>query len=130
MDIRPEILDFYAQGQEDERLTSRPSLELIRTRVLLDRYLLAAPGRVLDVGGGSGVHASWLTDKGYDVHLIDPAPLHVEQASARGGFRACIGDARELHEPIRRTTLSFCSDRSTTSSTATTDSGRFARPTV
>jgi ubiquinone/menaquinone biosynthesis C-methylase UbiE len=99
MDISPEILDFYAQGHEHERLTSRPSLELIRTRVLLDRYLPGAPGRVLDVGGGSGVHASWLAEKGYDVHLIDPAPLHVEQASTRGGFRASIGDARDLQEP-------------------------------
>ena len=94
--ISPEILDFYAEGREDERLPSRPSLELIRTRLLLERYLPPAPARVLDVGGGSGVHASWLASRGYDVHLVDPAPLHVEQAAARGGFRVSLGDAREL----------------------------------
>ena len=96
MTISPEILDFYAEGREDERLTSRPSLELIRTRLLLERYLPAAPSRVLDVGGGSGVHASWLADRGYDVHLVDPVPLHVQQATARGGFRVSLGDARAL----------------------------------
>lgn len=27
---------------------------------------------------GQGPYAVWLAARGYDVHLIDPAPLHVE----------------------------------------------------
>ena len=38
MEIAAEILAHYAEGQEHARLTSRPSLELLRTRVLLERF--------------------------------------------------------------------------------------------
>lgn len=51
MEIAAEILTHYAEGQEHARLTSRPSLELLRTRVPLERFLPAAPARVLDMGG-------------------------------------------------------------------------------
>jgi hypothetical protein len=51
---------------------------------------------VLDVGGGSGVYASWLAGLGYQVHLVDPVPLHREQAARLGGFTVAAGDARDL----------------------------------
>ncbi len=96
MGIETSIADFYNQGREQGRLTTAPSLELIRTKVLLERYLPPAPARVLEVGGASGVYATWLAGLGYLVDLIDPVPLHVEQARAVGGFTARIGDARSL----------------------------------
>lgn len=86
MEIAAEILAHYAEGQQHARLTSRPSLELLRTRVLLERFLPAPPARVLDIGGASGVYASWLSGRGYQVHLIDRVPLHREQAMADGRF--------------------------------------------
>ena len=98
MEIDDEILAHYAEGREHGRLTSGPSLELLRTRVLLERFLPAPPARVLDVGGASGVHASWLSDRGYQVHLIDPVPLHLEQARADGRLTVAPGDARTLAE--------------------------------
>ena len=98
MEIAAEILAHYAEGQEHARLTSRPSLELLRTRVLLERFLPAPPARVLDLGGASGVYASWLSGRGYQVHLIDPVPLHREQAMADGRFSVASGDARHLAE--------------------------------
>lgn len=98
MEIDTEILAHYAEGREHDRLTSRPSLELLRTRVLLERFLPAPPARVLDVGGASGVYASWLSDRGYQVHLIDPVPLHQQQAMADGRFSVAPGDARSLAE--------------------------------
>lgn len=97
MQIENEIRGYYDQGLEQARLTSGPTLELIRTQVLLQRFLPTAPARVLDVGGGSGVYASWLNDQGYDVDLLDPVPLHLEQARALG-VRARLGDARRLAE--------------------------------
>jgi hypothetical protein len=51
---------------------------------------------VLDVGGGSGVHAEWLSADGYDVELLDPVPLHVERAAGLTGVTARLGDARHL----------------------------------
>jgi 2-polyprenyl-3-methyl-5-hydroxy-6-metoxy-1,4-benzoquinol methylase len=40
---------------------------------------------VLDVGGGSGVHAQWLAAGGYPVHLVDPVPRHMAAAAALPG---------------------------------------------
>jgi 2-polyprenyl-3-methyl-5-hydroxy-6-metoxy-1,4-benzoquinol methylase len=56
---------------------------------------------VLDVGGGEGVHSTWLAGDGYDVHLVDPVPAHVDQArqhaaSAPRPFTVAPGDARAL----------------------------------
>lgn len=98
VEMDAEIAAHYTLGDERERLTGRPSLELLRTRVLLERFLPPPPARILDVGGGSGVHASWLAGRGYRVHLIDPVPLHREQAAAEGGFTVAAGDARQLAE--------------------------------
>ncbi|WP_369173644.1 class I SAM-dependent methyltransferase [Streptomyces sp. R28] len=98
--VREEILAYYAQGKEDDRLREGGApagrLEFWRTQDVLRRLLPAAPARVLDVGGGSGVHAQWLTEDGYEVDLIDPVPLHVEQAARIPGVTARAGDAREL----------------------------------
>lgn len=71
---------------------------------LLSRHLPIPPARVLDVGGGPGVYAVWLAGLGYDVHLIDPVPLHVEQARAAAApagvvIEASVGDARKLPGP-------------------------------
>src|SRR5205823_5972921 len=95
----PEIVGFYSRGLEDDRLhKDRGLLERVRTQELLQRYLPPPPAVVLDVGGGSGVYAAWLGGLGYTVHLVDPVPLHVEQALARNAAIASIsqGDARNL----------------------------------
>jgi len=38
---------------------------------------------VVDVGGAAGVYAFPLAKQGYEVHLIDPVELHLEQARSR-----------------------------------------------
>lgn len=99
MELDPEMVAYYDRGGERARLTDAPSLERLRTQVLLERYLPPAPAKVLDVGGAAGVHAAWLAGLGYEVHLVDPVTLHVEQAREAGGFTAAVGDARRLEEP-------------------------------
>jgi ubiquinone/menaquinone biosynthesis C-methylase UbiE len=102
-----EVAAYYARGLERDRLASGPgALEFARTRALLDRYLPSPPAVVADVGGGPGRYAVWLAERGYHVHLVDPVPLHVEQAriAARGRpeaalVRAEVGDARALRLP-------------------------------
>lgn len=44
-------------------------------------FLPAAPARILDVGGATGVHAARLADAGHRVDLIDPVPSHVARAA-------------------------------------------------
>jgi ubiquinone/menaquinone biosynthesis C-methylase UbiE len=102
-----EVAAFYGQGLERDRLAVGPgALELARTQVLLERYLPPSPAVVADVGGGPGRYAVWLAERGYRVHLVDPVPLHVEQARiaarARPGAAlasAEVGDARALRMP-------------------------------
>lgn len=103
-DLDPAILRYYAQEwDEDARLRSGLNeLEFVRTQELLRRHLPETGLRILDVGGASGVHAEWLLDDGHHVDLVDPVPLHVDQALDALGdhprFTARIGDARALDE--------------------------------
>jgi hypothetical protein len=90
-----DIFEYYERGGEDTRLDG--SLELLRTKVLLQRYLPTG-AEILDVGGASGVHATWLASEGHRVKLVDPVPRHVETAQATG-IDAVLGDARALDEP-------------------------------
>jgi ubiquinone/menaquinone biosynthesis C-methylase UbiE len=98
------VATYYALGLERDRLTSGTgALELARTQTLLERYLPPPPAVIADVGGGPGRYALWLAERGYRVHLVDPIPLHIEQARAASGERANaalasaeVGDARAL----------------------------------
>ncbi|HEX2076471.1 MAG TPA: methyltransferase domain-containing protein [Longimicrobium sp.] len=100
------VRTYYETAPEEQRLATGPGqLERARTQELVERFLPPAPRVVLDVGGGPGVHARWLAERGYEVHLIDPVPRMVAQASAQAaGSRAAIatcsvGDARRLDWP-------------------------------
>jgi SAM-dependent methyltransferase len=104
--IDPAIESHYDTGYERTRLfrEAHPSLEYVRSLELLERLLPQPPALVLDVGGGPGTYAIPLARRGYTVHLVDPVPLHVEQATAAGSdpaaaFTAALGDARKLAEP-------------------------------
>ena len=81
--LRPEAIRHYDQIDESNRLTRvKGQLELIRTRELISRFAPPSPALVIDVGGGVGVHSFWLAEQGYEVHLIDAIPHHIESATA------------------------------------------------
>jgi ubiquinone/menaquinone biosynthesis C-methylase UbiE len=98
------IADFYATGLEAGRLVAGPGrLERERSRELLRRFLPPTPALILDVGGGPGDYACWLATQGYEVHLIDISPLHVQIAKDASQRQpeaplasANVGDARSL----------------------------------
>jgi SAM-dependent methyltransferase len=98
-DLEP-VVGHYEQAREEDRLLGgMSSLELVRTREILGRHLPPSPARVVDVGGGTGVHADWLLAAGFEVHLVDVTPRHVEVARRELGDRgltAEVGDARDL----------------------------------
>jgi SAM-dependent methyltransferase len=90
---------FYEdEYDEAARLTRSPHgrLEFARTVELLERVLPSPPARVLDLGGGTGVHARWLAAAGFEVVLVDLMAGHVAQAARIDGVRAMVGDARAL----------------------------------
>ena len=79
--IPEEIQAHYLQGGESERLSNQwGELERLRTQQILARHLPSAPVVILDVGGGAGAYAFPLAKQGYEIHLIDPVELYLEQA--------------------------------------------------
>jgi ubiquinone/menaquinone biosynthesis C-methylase UbiE len=104
--ISKEIEAHYLETKESERLTNPlGELELLRTQAILARHLPPPPAVILDVGGASGVYAFPLATQGYEVHLIDPVELHLEQARSyadASGIRLTSitrGDARHVELP-------------------------------
>ena len=102
--VPPEMFEHYSTGYEAQRLQQGGSyIELVRSQEIIMRYLPQPPVIIFDIGGGPGVYAFWLAKQGYEVHLFDVNPLHIEQArqaslSQPGAFLAEIevGDARHV----------------------------------
>jgi 2-polyprenyl-3-methyl-5-hydroxy-6-metoxy-1,4-benzoquinol methylase len=100
--IPDEIRTYYEDDfDESQRIVKGlHELELVRTREIVERHLPPGPLRVLDVGGGPGVHAMWLAELGHQVELVDPMPRHVAAARALADsglpITADTGDARRL----------------------------------
>jgi ubiquinone/menaquinone biosynthesis C-methylase UbiE len=101
-----EIIHHYGGADESSRLrTGWFQLEQARTQELILRHLPPPPAIIIDAGGGAGAYACWLAARGYQVHLIDPVPKHVEQARAASSRQAQhplasaeVGDARDLSQ--------------------------------
>ena len=98
-----EVLRHYRDADESSRLrTGWFQLEQARTQELILRHLPPAPATIIDAGGGAGAYACWLAARGYQVHLLDPVPKHVEQARLASAqsesplASAEVGDARTL----------------------------------
>jgi ubiquinone/menaquinone biosynthesis C-methylase UbiE len=98
------IVNYYNTYDEQGRLDETfGQIEYVRTRDIIRRHLESPPAVVLDVGGAAGRYACWLAREGYQVHLVDPVPLHIAQARAASGAQpkapiaSCqLGDARQL----------------------------------
>ncbi len=71
-------------------------LEFLRTQELIRRFLPPPPASVLDIGGATGIHAQWLANDGYPVHVVDIVDRHIESAATLQGVTAEVGDARAL----------------------------------
>jgi ubiquinone/menaquinone biosynthesis C-methylase UbiE len=108
--VAGEIQRHYGQEAEERvRLELHAGkLEFYRTKEIIARHLSKRPAVILDIGGGPGQYATWLAGLGHQVHLVDPVPLHVEQArqavKSQGGntlASATVGDARSLNFPDR-----------------------------
>ena len=97
---RDDVVQHYESIAEEDRIAEGfNQLELLRTQEILSQYLPAAPARIIDVGGATGVHARWLAAAGFRVHIVDVTPRHVAKAKedlTRLGVTAEIGDARRL----------------------------------
>ncbi len=97
--VAPDLIEFYTERYDEaERLRRTPHgrLEFARTKELILRHLPTDSCHIVDIGGGPGAHAHWLTKLGHRVTLIDLVPAHVRQAEELPGVQAAVGDARRL----------------------------------
>lgn len=78
-----EIIKFYSEYDEHNRLLDKNSIERIRTQEIISRYLPNRKLKILDIGGATGVYSFWLSSLGHKVDLIDLVPKHVDQARER-----------------------------------------------
>ena len=75
------IIDYYSKFEEQNRLKSAyGQLEFAHMTEILERYFPKSPAKICDIGGAAGDYAIHFAEKGYDVHLLDIVPLHIEQA--------------------------------------------------
>ena len=93
---------YYAaksQHERDRLLSAEGLLERVLTTRLLEPHL-GAPGRALDLGGGTGPYSVWLAELGWDVTLADLSPelLAIAESSLPAGtVREVVEiDARDL----------------------------------
>jgi ubiquinone/menaquinone biosynthesis C-methylase UbiE len=100
-----EIRKHYDEVAEEEARLGKHSgqLEFYRTKEIISRHLPKKRSVILDIGGGPGRYACWLARLRHRVHLVDPVPLHIEQAKAASDSQprkplasATVGDARKL----------------------------------
>lgn len=109
--IDSEIFNFYNKGFEDSRLTvGLGPLEFERNKDLISRYLPNGVATIVDIGGGTGHYASWLSSLGHDVTLIDPVDKHVQLARKRAkkskaSFNVVLGEAQHLSVESRSADL-------------------------
>ena len=102
-----EITAYYNRGKEADRLLKGAGLlEFARTQELIMRYLSPPPAVVMDIGAGAGIYSCWLASLGYEVHLVDAVPLHIEQARQASLAQSehpiaslAVGDARRIQRP-------------------------------
>ena len=102
------VFSYYEDFDESARLTKDGTglLEFARMQEIIGRVIEPPPKVFLDVGGGPGRYSCWLARNGYEVHLVDPVPKHVEQARVASASQpqyplasVAEGDARSLHHP-------------------------------
>ena len=79
MENNNDVKTFYGNVKEDERL-GRETLEFIRTKNIICRFLYCDSMEIADVCGATGAYAFWLAKMGHRVHLLDLAENHINLA--------------------------------------------------
>src|SRR5690606_15649606 len=74
------IKEHYDHGFEQTRIGDEFNFERLRTLSILSRHMPKSPAVVYDIGGATGVYAFPLSQKGYEVHLIEPIESQVKIA--------------------------------------------------
>jgi len=102
--ISSSIERFYNKASEEDRLSKGMGIfEFERVRKLIGLYVTDT-SVIVDVGGGTGRYAEWLSRNGHQVHLVEPVDKHLKIAEERSArlrnkFKVLKGAAARLPFP-------------------------------
>ncbi|MFY9241843.1 MAG: class I SAM-dependent methyltransferase [Polaribacter sp.] len=100
--ISKELETFYNKASEETRLEKGMGIfEFERIKELIELHINKKNATIIDVGGGTGKYAEWLSNKGHKVHLVEPVLKHIKLAEKRAKklknpFSVQIGEAKKL----------------------------------
>ncbi|WP_338792985.1 class I SAM-dependent methyltransferase [Bernardetia sp. MNP-M8] len=103
--INRDIELFYEKASEETRLEKGMGVfEFERVKTLITKYLPLSSSVILDIGGGTGKYAEWLSQKTHIVHLVEPVRKHVKIAISRANklknkYSVHLGKAQSLDFP-------------------------------
>ncbi len=82
--VSKEIVDSYVDFEEENRLKDDfGRFEKEYTQKLILENCKNKDIEIYDVGGATGAYSFWLSDLGYNVHLIDITTKHIEMANKK-----------------------------------------------
>jgi ubiquinone/menaquinone biosynthesis C-methylase UbiE len=100
--ISKELDNFYNKASEETRLEKGMGIfEFERIKELITQQISKQNSTIIDVGGGTGKYAEWLSSNGHTVHLVEPVLKHIKLAQKRAKklknpFSVAVGEARKL----------------------------------
>lgn len=100
--ISKKLEDFYNKASEETRLEKGMGIfEFERIKELIAQHITKPNSTIIDVGGGTGKYSEWLSEKGHQVHLIEPVQKHIKLAQKRAKklktpFSVTKGNAQKL----------------------------------
>ena len=100
--ISKELDNFYNKASEETRLEKGMGIfEFERIKDLISQQISIQNSTIIDVGGGTGKYAEWLSKNGHIVHLVEPVLKHIKLAEKRAKklkkpFSVAVGEARKL----------------------------------
>jgi len=102
MENNDKVKDFNENEYKEVDRETRESLEFVRSKIIISRYVTNNYIEIADVGGATGAYSFWLAKMGHHVHLLDLAQNHIDIAkeeSRKSGINLAsydCADAREL----------------------------------
>lgn len=100
--VSKQLNDFYNKASEETRLEKGMGVfEFERIKELIELHISVQNITIIDVGGGTGKYAEWLSNKGHNVHLVEPVVKHIKLAKKRAiklqnPFTVFHGEAKKL----------------------------------
>lgn len=89
----------YYDGEAEVYDETRGGVERARAAADLVASLVPAPGRLVDVAGGTGIVSAELVRRGFDVVVADLSPGMLALAARRLPGRVVVGSAEQLPFP-------------------------------